>query len=705
MAWRELGTTTDTLASLDASSYEVSPVVCVAQEYCDEDLATIKAASPRTTVVAVDENLGYAAAVNLGVRRAIEAGAEWVLLVNNDATVFPECVGHCLQEARRRPRTAVVGPAVAYRSRPERLWYAGGRLQRELAVVWHSGFRSPRSSPPPSSATDYVPGCCALVSCDAWREVGPLREDFFMYFEDVEWGERARAAGWHVRYLGEVLCEHEVAASSGTGGSRYLSANAAYYLARNPVRFARETRPLALRRSRTFGAVAIWSAYNATRVRPSQWATVGRALLAGVRDGWRGSMGPRPTRAGARSRGEVETGVEAMRTVIAYDCLFPQTAGGAERWYRTLAERLASQGASVTYLTRRQWEGDAPQVDGVAVVEVMGPADLYRADGTRRMLPPLRFGWGVFRWSVRHRRDVDAMHLANFPFFSLLAARAALAGTGVEVFVDWLEIWPLSFWTGYVGPFAGAAGAAIQRLCIALTPHAFVFLDENADRLRRHGYRGDVTVLPGLLPVTHAHPRRSGRAPEPPVAFFVGRHVRDKGVRLLPAVLAEARRSLPQLRLVVAGDGPERPVVEAELRRLGLDEGVRLTGTVDDEELLELMAHASCTVVPSSREGYGLAVVESTSLGTPVVVAANPENLAIGHVVDGVNGYVVAPTTRAIAAGIAKVVEAGDALRSSTLEWYRTTAPSATAVRSAAEVAAVYASRRRRLGGAGGSRG
>src|SRR5690242_7605631 len=71
-----------------------------------------------------------------------------------------------------------------------------------------------------------------------------------------------------------------------------------------------------------------------------------------------------------------------MRVCIVYDCLFPWTVGGAERWYRNLAERLAQAGHEVTYLTMRQWEREAPpQVPGVRVVPVTPRMALYRAEG------------------------------------------------------------------------------------------------------------------------------------------------------------------------------------------------------------------------------------------------------------------------------------------------------------------------------------
>src|SRR5256885_402615 len=82
-----------------------------------------------------------------------------------------------------------------------------------------------------------------------------------------------------------------------------------------------------------------------------------------------------------------------MRICLVYDCLFPHTVGGAERWYRNLAERLSVDGHEVTYVTLRQWpRGTSADVAGVDV-RVVGPRmGLYARGGRRRIFPPLVFG-------------------------------------------------------------------------------------------------------------------------------------------------------------------------------------------------------------------------------------------------------------------------------------------------------------------------
>src|SRR6476619_5908042 len=146
-----------------------------------------------------------------------------------------------------------------------------------------------------------------------------------------------------------------------------------------------------------------------------------------------------------------------MRICVIYDCLFPHTVGGAERWYRNLAVRLADAGHDVTDVTLRQWDrgARADMVPRVRVVAVGPRLALYTSDGRRRIVPPLVFGLGVFLHLVRHGRDYDVVHTASFPYFSLLAAALARARGGYAVVVDWHEVWSRDYWREYLGRAAG----------------------------------------------------------------------------------------------------------------------------------------------------------------------------------------------------------------------------------------------------------
>jgi glycosyltransferase involved in cell wall biosynthesis len=378
-----------------------------------------------------------------------------------------------------------------------------------------------------------------------------------------------------------------------------------------------------------------------------------------------------------------------MRICLVYDCLFPHTVGGAERWYRNLAERLAADGHAVTYLTLRQWEpGADPGVAGVDVVTVGPRMELY-VDGRRRIGPPVRFGAGVLAHLLAHGRRYDVVHTASFPYFSLLAAGVAARCHGFRLVVDWHEVWSREYWAEYLGRAGGYAGWLVQRLCARVPQRAFCFSRLHAARLRAEGLLGEVVVLEGEFvgPAQPASPR-----PAEPIVVLAGRLIPEKRATALVGAMVAARRPLPELRAAVYGDGPERATLHAAITAHELDDFVALHGFVPAEELERAIAGALCLVVASRREGYGMVVVEASSLGTPSVVVAGPDNAATELIEDGVNGVIAASAEPDVLAdAIVRIAAAGPPLRASTAAWYAANARRLSLASSVERVLASYA--------------
>jgi glycosyltransferase involved in cell wall biosynthesis len=378
-----------------------------------------------------------------------------------------------------------------------------------------------------------------------------------------------------------------------------------------------------------------------------------------------------------------------VRVCIVYDCLYPFTIGGAERWYRNLAERLASSGHEVTFLTRRQWDrGDEPAVPGVRVVAVSPRMDLY-AGGRRRILPPLLFGLGVLTHLIRRGRRYDIVHTASFPYFSLLAAGATQRRGGFRLLVDWHEVWTREYWREYLGRPGGRFGWRIQHACLRVPQRAFCFSRLHERRLRELGVNGELTRLEGQYkgPDGTAEPR-----PARTVAVFAGRHIPEKRVPALVPALAEARREIPSLHGEIYGDGPERPQVLRAIAEAGLEADVVAPGFVDAPQLEEAVASALCLVLPSRREGYGLVVIEAAARGVPVVVVEGPDNAAVELVEEGVNGAIAGSARPPdLAAAIVRVNQGGAELRESSLRWFRVNADRLSFEHSFDRVLASYA--------------
>jgi glycosyltransferase involved in cell wall biosynthesis len=376
-----------------------------------------------------------------------------------------------------------------------------------------------------------------------------------------------------------------------------------------------------------------------------------------------------------------------VRVCLVYDCLFPHTVGGAERWYRGVAERLAAEGHEVTYLTLRQWDrGADPGVPGVRVVTAGPRLALYTRSGRRRIGPPLVFGAGVLLHLARRGRRYDVVHTASFPYFSLLAAGVLRRRGRYRLVVDWLELWTLSYWRDYLGRIGGWVGWRVQQACVRVPQRAFCLSELHAARLREEGLRSEVTVLRGI----YATPQPDAQVEayvDPGPVVFAGRHIAEKRVPSLIPALAR----LPGVRGEIYGDGPEREQVLSLIRSHGLAERVSAPGFVPHERIDAALRSALCLVLPSRREGYGLVVVEACAAGTPAVVVADPDNAATELIEEGVNGFVAASDSpEDLAAAIVRARDGGAALRTSTAEWYRANARRLSLEDSLERVAEAY---------------
>lgn len=357
-----------------------------------------------------------------------------------------------------------------------------------------------------------------------------------------------------------------------------------------------------------------------------------------------------------------------MRIALVYDCLYPYTTGGAERWYRSLAEELARR-HQVTYLTRRQWKrGDQPDAPrGVNVIAFGAGRDLYDHAGRRRVGPPLRFGLAIFCHLLRGRYRYDVVHVCSFPYFPLIAAAIARRAGGPPFVADWAEVWERDYWRSYAGTLRGWIGAGIQGACARIRAPALAFSPMVARAVMDAG-GATVQPIPGMM----VAPLAAVCAQREPLVVFAGRHIREKHVSAIPAAIALARKELPGLRGALFGDGPERAKVLAEIRRLGLGEIISCPGFVAWDEVARALSRALCLVLPSEREGYGMVVAEAAAYGTPAVVLDSRASAAACLATEIGGVLINSAEPGAIAAGIVDTHARSRALAARASEWFRT---------------------------------
>lgn len=264
---------------------DVVPVV-IDNASQDDTVSALRARHPDLTILCNAANLGYAAGNNVGIRWALEHGADYVQLINSDTEVTAELTAELVRVAGSDPRIAVVGCRNVLMEDPTRLWGAYSTLTYGPFLVrsdgagaadgalWH-GQRD----------VDAVIGNGYLWRREALEQVGLLDESFFGYHEDVEWCERARRAGWRVVYDGAAAIIHRGGSASAPGHARVFPAR--YFLGRNGVRFVRRyARPAQRLRFATLSAAALAARMGRALLSGHGWGPE-RDYLRGLRDGWR----------------------------------------------------------------------------------------------------------------------------------------------------------------------------------------------------------------------------------------------------------------------------------------------------------------------------------------------------------------------------------------------------------------------------------
>ena len=264
--------------------------ICVDNGSTDGSDAEIERHFPDVALIRNGANLGFAGGVNIGIVRALELGADWVLLVNNDAVADPG-IGEALDRAAAaRPDAGILACKILFED-GETVMYAGASFN---ASFGYSGRRDRYGEPDRFDTLRDVTradGAGLAVSRAAVERVGLFDESLFAYVEDVDLSLRVWAAGLAVVFVPDAVVRHKGSAS--TGGT--ASTTNLYYSTRNTIVVSERHRLLplplhVLRRGVVVGSHAVLAASHPTRTEAL------RAVLAGWRDARAGRLGQRSSR-------------------------------------------------------------------------------------------------------------------------------------------------------------------------------------------------------------------------------------------------------------------------------------------------------------------------------------------------------------------------------------------------------------------------
>lgn len=253
--WNGRDDTLACLASVAKIDYSDFRVIVVDNGSADDSVRAIRSAFPEVELIETGKNLGFAGGNNVGIRRALDLGADYVLLLNNDTEVDPTMLDAFVAAAKHHPDAGVFSGKIYYHAEPRRIWYAGAKWNSSTARFDQiaEGELDDGRSYSTVCETAYACGCAFFIPATRLREIGLLDEDFFLYFEETDWCFRANEAGHPSIFVPDAKLWHKVSVSFGGEGSPL----ALYFITRNRLLWARRHAGMS-RRLHVYGTAA-WS--------------------------------------------------------------------------------------------------------------------------------------------------------------------------------------------------------------------------------------------------------------------------------------------------------------------------------------------------------------------------------------------------------------------------------------------------------------
>jgi GT2 family glycosyltransferase len=287
--WNQEADTRECLESLRRCGSAIR-VILVDNGSRDGSPARLAADFPEVEMLCQPKNLGFAEGNNVGLRRALDLGAERILLLNNDTLVDRGFLEPLADALDRRPRVGIAGSKIYCYPDAQTLWAAGATIDWERGRQFHIGAGElDHGQYDVERDVDYVSACCLLARRDVFERAGLLDPRYFIYFEETAWSARARACGFGIRYVPASRIWHKVSAAMKTD-----SPNTAYYVTRNRLLFLTEHGPAERRRFYRYFFTTRPLRYGASLVLRGR-GEHGRAVLQALWDFYTGRFGERRT--------------------------------------------------------------------------------------------------------------------------------------------------------------------------------------------------------------------------------------------------------------------------------------------------------------------------------------------------------------------------------------------------------------------------
>lgn len=338
-----------------------------------------------------------------------------------------------------------------------------------------------------------------------------------------------------------------------------------------------------------------------------------------------------------------------MKIAYVYDAVYPWIKGGAEKRIYEISKRLVERRHEVHWYGIKWWSGDSTiEQNGVFLHGVCEPKELY-VEGRRSIKEAIYFARKLL--FPLTKEDFDVIDCQAFPYFPCFSAKICSCSSlkRTPLVITWHEVWD-GYWYEYLGK-KGVFGKWVERMTARLTGKIIAVSERTKKDLERIGVGKEIKVIPNGIDFGKIE--RIGASSEETDVIFAGRLIKEKNVDVMVKAVNLVKREIPDVNSVIIGDGPEKSKLEKLVYELKLENNVEFTGFLEDyDEVISYMKSSRVFVLPSTREGFGIVVLEANACGLPVVTVNHRGNAACDFITNDENGYICELSEDEVAAKI-----------------------------------------------------
>jgi glycosyltransferase involved in cell wall biosynthesis len=347
--------------------------------------------------------------------------------------------------------------------------------------------------------------------------------------------------------------------------------------------------------------------------------------------------------------------IETVKIAIVSDAIYPYNKGGKEKRIYEISTRLAKKGHQVTIYCMKWWKGSNSRIEEGVQIKAVSPYFPLYAGEKRSLKEALLFSLHCLKLV---KEDFDIIDVDHMPHFVLFSTKLVALLKKKRLHVIWNEVWGTSYWIKYMGGPSGVLAGLVEKIT-SLFPDQFTVVSEHTAKeltTQLKVPQHKITVVPNGISIADIESIIPATTRSD--ILFVGRLLSHKNVDVLIQSIAILKTKYPKIKCLIVGRGPERNNLIRLAQKHDLLENVEFIEHIEDHnQLYALMKSSRVFAFPSTREGFGIVVLEANACGLQVITTDHHQNAARYLIKEGLNGKAISLSKENLANAIDAYME------------------------------------------------